>query len=92
MCIQTLLSSRQDKYRNANEMLNDKSEINKSRNIYERYSIVDDYDDEYDDTYDSHNIGVNAQDDSTEAGLRPFTVPRVSSSVLLICTHIIHKS
>lgn len=58
-------------------MLNDKAEINVSRKIYERYSLVDDYEDEYDDTYDSHNIGASAQDDSTEAALRPFTIPRV---------------
>lgn len=66
-------------------MLNDKSEINESRSIYEKYNIiVDDYDDEYDDTYDSHNIGSNAQDDSTEASLRPFTIPRVSSDSFLL--------
>lgn len=68
---------KRDKYRNANEMLNDKAEINVSRKIYERYSLVDDYEDEYDDTYDSHNIGASAQDDSTEAALRPFTIPRI---------------
>lgn len=68
-------------------MLNDKSEINESRSIYEKYNIiVDDYDDEYDDTYDSHNIGSNAQDDSTEAGLRPFTIPRVSSDSFFAVT------
>ncbi|XP_067213131.1 activating signal cointegrator 1 complex subunit 2 isoform X2 [Linepithema humile] len=68
---------KRDKYRNANEMLNDKSEIKKSRNIYEKYTIIDDYDDEYDDTYDSHNIRDSAPDDSTEIDARPFTIPRV---------------
>lgn len=66
------------KYRNANEMLNDKSEIKESMNIYEKYSlVVDEYDDEYDDTYDSHDIRGSAPDDSTEMEARPFTVPRV---------------
>ncbi|RLU22676.1 hypothetical protein DMN91_004954 [Ooceraea biroi] len=68
---------KKNKYGNANEILNDKSEINESRSIYDKYSIIDDYDDEYDDTYDSHNIGGNAQDDSTEVGVRPFTIPRI---------------
>lgn len=68
---------RKDKYRNANEMLNDKSEIKKSWNIYERYSIIaEEYDDEYDDTYDSHDIRGSAPDDSTEID-RPFATPRV---------------
>jgi len=79
----TFFSSRKDNYKNANEMFNDKSEINKSRNIYEKYSIIDDYDDEYDDTYDSHDIG-NTRDDSTEVGLKPFTIPRVSMSILIL--------
>ncbi|TGZ50248.1 activating signal cointegrator 1 complex subunit 2 [Temnothorax longispinosus] len=66
------------RYRNANEMLNDKSEIKKSWNIYEKYSlIVDEYDDEYDDTYDSHDIRGSAPDDSTEIDVRPFTTPRI---------------
>ncbi|XP_029169815.1 activating signal cointegrator 1 complex subunit 2 [Nylanderia fulva] len=71
------MGKKQEKYKNANEMLNDKSEIKKSREIYEKYSIVDDYDDEYDDTYDSHNIRGNVPDDSTEIDARPFTMPRV---------------
>lgn len=58
-------------------MLNDKSEIKKCRNIYEKYTIVDDYDDEYDDTYDSHDNRGSAPDDSTEIDARPFTIPRV---------------
>ncbi|KMQ83383.1 activating signal cointegrator 1 complex subunit 2 [Lasius niger] len=71
------IGKKKDKYKNANEMLNDKSEVKKSREIYEKYSIVDNYDDEYDDTYDSHNIRGNAPDDSTEIDARPFTIPRV---------------
>lgn len=65
-------------------MLNDKSEVKKSREIYEKYSIVDNYDDEYDDTYDSHNIRGNAPDDSTEIDARPFTIPRVSLNTLFL--------
>jgi len=59
-------------------MLNDKSEIKESWDIYKRYSLVaDEYDDEYDDTYDSHDIRGSAPDDSTEIDARPFTNPRV---------------
>ncbi|XP_018347696.1 PREDICTED: activating signal cointegrator 1 complex subunit 2 isoform X1 [Trachymyrmex septentrionalis] len=69
---------KKDKYRNANEMLNDKSAIREARNIYEKYSIVtDEYDDEYDDTYDSHDIRGSAQDDSAEIDAKFFTTPRV---------------
>ncbi|KYM95064.1 Activating signal cointegrator 1 complex subunit 2, partial [Cyphomyrmex costatus] len=68
---------KKNKYRNANEMLNDKSAIREARKIYEKYSIVtDEYDDEYDDTYDSHDIRGSAQDDSTEIDARSF-IPRV---------------
>lgn len=65
-------------------MLNDKSEIKKSREIYEKYSIVDNYDDEYDDTYDSHNIRGNASDDSTEMDAKPFITPRVSLDTVFL--------
>jgi len=78
------LFTRKDKYKNANEMLDDKSEIKKCREIYEKYSIVDSYDDEYDDTYDSHNIGGNVLDDSTEIDARSFTIPRVSLNILFL--------
>ncbi|XP_072749358.1 activating signal cointegrator 1 complex subunit 2 [Anoplolepis gracilipes] len=72
------MGKKKDKYKDANEMLNDKSEIKKSREIYEKYANVDDnYDDEYDDTYDSHNIGGNIPDDSTEIDAKSFTIPRV---------------
>ena len=67
-------------------MFNDKSEIRKSRDIYEKYSIVDNYDDEYDDTYDSHNIRGNASDDTTEIDARSFTTPRVSLKYFLQST------
>ncbi|XP_012525808.1 activating signal cointegrator 1 complex subunit 2 [Monomorium pharaonis] len=72
------IRKRKDKYRNANEMLNDKSDIKKAWNIYEKYSLIaDEYDDEYDDTYDSHDIGSSAPDDSTEADGKSFTIPRI---------------
>ncbi|XP_011252565.2 activating signal cointegrator 1 complex subunit 2 isoform X1 [Camponotus floridanus] len=70
------VGKKKDKYKNANEMLDDKSEIKKCRKVYEKYSIVDSYDDEYDDTYDSHNIGGNVLDDS-EIDARSFTIPRI---------------
>lgn len=70
-------------------MLNDKSEIKKSREIYEKYSIVDNYDDEYDDTYDSHNIRDNAVDDSTETDAKPFTTPRVSLDTVFLSSNFI---
>lgn len=83
-----LFYSRQEKYKDANEMLNDKSEIAKYRNIYEKYSVVsderDDYNDEYDDTYDSQNIRGSAPDDSTEIDVRSFTMPRVSPNFLFL--------
>lgn len=82
-----LFSTRKDKYKNANEMLNDKSEIKESREIYEKYSIVDNYDDEYDDTYDSHNIRGNVADDSTEIDAKPFTTPRVSLDTVFLSSN-----
>lgn len=71
------IGKKKDKYRNANELLNDKSDIKKSWNIYEKYSLVDEYDDEYDDTYDSHNIRSSVTDDSTEIDGKSFRTPRV---------------
>lgn len=63
-------------------MLNDKSEIKKSWNFYEKYSLVsDEYDDEYDDTYDSHDIRGSAPDDSTEIESRS---SRVSLNILYL--------
>ncbi|KAL0102701.1 hypothetical protein PUN28_018189 [Cardiocondyla obscurior] len=67
---------KKDKYRNANEMFNDKSEIKKSWKIYEKYGLVDEYEDEYDDTYDSHDVRGSA-DDSTEIDARAFVARRV---------------
>jgi hypothetical protein len=63
-------------------LLNDKSDIKKSWNIYEKYSLVDEYDDEYDDTYDSHNIRSSVADDSTEIDGKSFRTPRVSIDIL----------
>ncbi|XP_033215315.1 activating signal cointegrator 1 complex subunit 2 isoform X2 [Belonocnema kinseyi] len=68
---------RKSKYKNINEMLNDKSETKGVEHIYSKYNLVSyEYDDEYDDTYDSHDIGESAQDDALEMD-RPFTTPRV---------------
>ncbi|XP_051174553.1 activating signal cointegrator 1 complex subunit 2 [Leptopilina boulardi] len=68
---------RKDKYKDVNEMLNDKNDIKKVNHIYSKYNLVSyEYDDEYDDTYDSHDIGETAQDDTLEMD-RPFTTPRV---------------
>ncbi|XP_020290322.1 activating signal cointegrator 1 complex subunit 2 isoform X2 [Pseudomyrmex gracilis] len=67
------------KYRNAREMLDDKSEMKNHRAFYGKYSVVSDYDDEYDDTYDSHNIRGGMRDDSTEVDTKCFA-PRVFRS------------
>lgn len=64
--------------------MNDKSEIKNCKAFYEKYSIVDDYDDEYDDMYDHHNIRSNTGDDITEIGSRPFTTRRVSSHISFV--------
>ncbi|XP_031788884.1 activating signal cointegrator 1 complex subunit 2 [Nasonia vitripennis] len=69
---------RKDKYKNFNELLNDKSYIAQTKDIYNKYTIVtNEYDDEYDDTYDDQDIGSSAQDDIVEVDARPFTIPRV---------------
>ncbi|XP_058799913.1 activating signal cointegrator 1 complex subunit 2 [Phymastichus coffea] len=69
---------RKDKYKNFNELLNDKSHIAETKNIYSKYSIItSEYDDEYDDTYDDQNVGSSAQDDVIEVDARPFTIPRI---------------
>lgn len=72
--------NRKDKYKNLNELLNDKSHIAGSKDFYNKYSIVtSEYDDEYDDTYDDQDIGSSAQDDAVEID-RPFITPRVIHS------------
>ncbi|XP_011503352.1 PREDICTED: activating signal cointegrator 1 complex subunit 2, partial [Ceratosolen solmsi marchali] len=72
---------RKDKYENLNELLNEKSHIAESKNIYNKYSIVtSEYDDEYDDTYNDQNVGSNIQDDIVEVDARPFITPRVFST------------
>ncbi|KAG7210834.1 hypothetical protein KM043_012319 [Ampulex compressa] len=72
------LGKKREKYRNIDELLNNKSEIRQASEIYSKYSLVaDDYDDEYDDTYDSHNARDTAQDESVEIDSRAFTTPRV---------------
>jgi len=81
--INHFFSTRKDNCINANEVFNDKSELNKSRTIYEKYSIIEDYDEECDDTTDSHDIDTT-RDDSTEVDLKPFTTPRVSMIILIL--------
>lgn len=67
---------RKDKYKNINQLLNDKSHIAETKDVYLKYNMVTSgYDDEYDDTYDDQDIG-GAQDD-IEVEARPFTVPRI---------------
>ncbi|KAJ8686407.1 hypothetical protein QAD02_022201 [Eretmocerus hayati] len=69
---------RKDKFKNANELLNDKSHLAATKELYNKYSIVtSEYDDEYDDTYDDQDIGSSAQDDCVEVDARPFTIPRI---------------
>lgn len=66
-----------------NELLNDKSHISESKNLYNKYSIItSEYDDEYDDTYDDQDIGSSAQDDVVEEDARPFTIPRVNNFII----------
>lgn len=67
---------RKDKYKNINELLNDKSEIRKVADLYNKYSLVtDDYDDEYDEAYDVHDVRGITQDDGPDS--RVFTTPQV---------------
>lgn len=67
---------RKDKYKNINELLNDKSEIRKVADLYNKYSLVtDDYDDDYDEAYDVHDVRGITQDDGPDS--RVFTTPRV---------------
>ncbi|XP_053598785.1 activating signal cointegrator 1 complex subunit 2 [Microplitis demolitor] len=69
---------RKDKYKNLNEMLNDKSFKTDTVNIYSKYGVIEDeYDDEYDDTYESHDVGLRGADDCVEMDGKPFTTPRV---------------
>ncbi|XP_043280547.1 activating signal cointegrator 1 complex subunit 2 [Venturia canescens] len=69
---------RKDKYKNFGQLINDKSHVKETSNIYEKYSMVlDEYDDEYDDTYDSHDVGPNGIDEPLEMDGRAFTTPRV---------------
>ncbi|XP_011297474.1 activating signal cointegrator 1 complex subunit 2 [Fopius arisanus] len=69
---------RKDKYKNLDEMLDDKTFKNEMSNVYEKYGVVEDvYEDEYDDTYDSQDVGPGGVDDSVEIDARPFTIPRI---------------
>ncbi|KAK0081891.1 hypothetical protein PV325_011418 [Microctonus aethiopoides] len=69
---------RKDKYKNLNEMLNDKSFKQDMAGAYVKYGLVEDeYDDEYDDTYESHDVGLHGVDDSLEMDAKLFTTPRV---------------
>lgn len=66
---------RKDKYKNANELLEDKTDIYLLKDRYQQLAIVEDvtYDDEYDDTYESVDVSVREADEER----RPFVVPRV---------------
>ncbi|XP_015111526.1 activating signal cointegrator 1 complex subunit 2 [Diachasma alloeum] len=69
---------KKDKYKNLDEMLNDKSFKNEMSTIYQKYGIVEDeYDDEYDDTYDSQDVGPGGVDDPVEMDAKSFTIPRI---------------
>lgn len=61
------------------EFLEDKSYQADTREIYQKYGVVDMYDDEMDDTYDSHDVGFNGRDDTVEMAImkKPFVTPRV---------------
>ncbi|XP_066597919.1 activating signal cointegrator 1 complex subunit 2 [Prorops nasuta] len=75
------IGKKQDKYKNVNDLLNDKTDIKKLSDIYNKYSLVsDDYNDEYDDTYDTQDVRGFVQDDTVEIDSRPFTIPRVLRS------------
>lgn len=75
--------NRKDKYKNLNDLLNDKSYKQDVAGIYSKYGIIDDeYDDEYDDTYESQDVGLRGSDDPLEMDAKPFTTPRVSESFI----------
>ncbi|KAJ8712099.1 hypothetical protein PYW07_004941 [Mythimna separata] len=72
------VGKRREKYKNLQDMLDDKTEVKKRVDIYSKYNLVCDevdmYSDEYDDTYDSD--GVTPTADVTEDARRPFVTPR----------------
>ncbi|XP_034947748.1 activating signal cointegrator 1 complex subunit 2 [Chelonus insularis] len=74
--VEVFRGKRKSKYKNLNDMLNDKSFKNKVVETYSKYSLVEGYDDEYDDTYDSLNDNVILLNDNPDID-KPFTIPRV---------------
>lgn len=58
---------RKAKYRNLNELIDDKSHRTEFCDMYSKFGLIDTegsmYDDEYDDTYDDHNVAVGEEGD-----------------------------
>ncbi|XP_021932791.1 activating signal cointegrator 1 complex subunit 2 isoform X2 [Zootermopsis nevadensis] len=69
---------RKAKYRNLNELIDDKSHRAEFRDMYTKFGVIDTegslYNDEYDDTYDYLDVSVREEGDLER---RPFVVPRV---------------
>ena len=82
--LKQLHKGKKNKRKNANDLLNDKSELATIKDRFAELSMVSDeifippedaeYDDEYDDTYDDNAIG-QAEPDAQELG-REFVLPR----------------
>ena len=82
--LKQLHKGKKNKRQNANDLLNDKSELASIKDRFAELSMVSDeifippedaeYDDEYDDTYDDNAIG-QAEPDAQELG-REFVLPR----------------
>ncbi|XP_026326333.1 activating signal cointegrator 1 complex subunit 2, partial [Hyposmocoma kahamanoa] len=75
------IGKKKSKYKDAKDLLDDKSELQKIRERYNKYNLIcaeEDalYDDEYDDTYDSDGMGPTT-DTIDELEDRPFQTPRV---------------
>jgi hypothetical protein len=58
---------RKAKYKNLNELINDKSHRAEYRDTYTKFGLIDSegnmYDDEYDDTYDHLDVSVGEEGD-----------------------------
>lgn len=72
------VGKKKSKYKDLKDMLDDKTEVKQSVDIYSKYNLVCDevamYSDEYDDTYDSD--GVTPTADAVDDPRRPFVTPR----------------
>lgn len=66
ICV-TLLLCRKAKYRNLNELIDDKSHRAEFRDMYTKFGVIDTegslYNDEYDDTYDYLDVSVREEGD-----------------------------